>query len=687
MEDTGDANAKVLRVRALLKRGGKTPTINTIVRTENVVATSSDLRSLTATAATHHKQLAELYEDNNQRGVIHAVGAVRSAVGESYGLTKEARAVPSVDAPSGVSALAPEYAVDACGKMIVHTTRLAALCRSFATEHRREANAENDVGHAICDTATHLHEAYAQIDDEVFSKGEHSEQSEIAARLINRRARQLAARAKLDAHGEVFDSVEFAAAYMSLLRASATFNTLHLNNSLYTNICAPIELPEFVPSHIAADSHLLLAEVLRQEGLKESTVTNTLARASRHAEAAESILDVDDAKDPLDDTHVSSHAGQPLQLDEWAAEAMRTGVAQFDVIGGFSMSLDGNLTTHVDSLAECEWLCLRARVTTPLAAALNPDEIARVACTAAWRRMRYDAGTYDAPFFRPTEEQLRAASRIGIALCGRGNLTSSASWWHDADVLVVDMGIAPERLGMVVVGNHAPARATLHNAEDAVGYMFSSDELAAAQDAVEALPRVGQRKFLCELQVAEPASWVESAQREEELPAEVSHVVALPLDTVPELTISAHEAFERAINATAALKPAYLVKETNADVEATSSALRAALCISISESPRALDDLASKITRTAQPASTEDMQPSVALYQQLNHQGERAVDVAASIVGLRDLEPLAAELELEQEEEEGALDAAFEDALVGTAEVVGSVESGTPSSEDFEELA
>ena len=169
--EQGDANAKVLRVRALLKRGGKTPVYNTIVRTENVVATSDDLKGLALATEESHRQLAELYDNRDQKGVVHAIGAVRVSVGQSYGLAKEGRSVPCVDAPAPTGSWPPAYAVTPCGNMAVHGTRLAALCKSFATKHRLETNAENDVGHAICDTVSHLQESYEELDDEVFRNG------------------------------------------------------------------------------------------------------------------------------------------------------------------------------------------------------------------------------------------------------------------------------------------------------------------------------------------------------------------------------------------------------------------------------------------------------------------------------------------------------------------------------------
>ena len=70
MEDSGDAtgandaNAKVLRVRALFKRGGKTPSYNTIVRTENVVATSAELRKLADDTHDAHRELAERFDSS-----------------------------------------------------------------------------------------------------------------------------------------------------------------------------------------------------------------------------------------------------------------------------------------------------------------------------------------------------------------------------------------------------------------------------------------------------------------------------------------------------------------------------------------------------------------------------------------------------------------------------------------------
>lgn len=667
MADAGDANAKVLRVRALLKRGGKTPVYNTIVRTENVVAASPELQKVATSVQDSHRELSKRFENADAHAVVHAVGAVRGSVGVNYGIgTADSYDVGDAS-PASMGSWPPKYAVDACGKMCMHATRLEALCHSFATTHRRQPNAENDVGNAIADTAAHLQDAFEQLDDEVFSKGEHDEQMEVAARVLNRRARQLAARATLDAHGEVFASIEFAATCSSLMRAASTFNRLHIGHSLYADAPQHTYPEGFSSNLMASESHSLLAETLRYEGLKESTITNTLARASRHSETAEAIYDVEDAKDPLQDTHINTSAGQPLRLGEWASEAMRTGVAQFDVLGGFSMSLDGNLVMHDGSLAGADWLCLRARTTDPLSRDVGTPMVASAVATAAWRRMRYDAGTYDAPFFRPTEDQLRAAARSGIALCGRGNVEAD-NYWADADVLVVDIGIAPERLGMVVVGNYVPARATLHMAQDAIGYMFSEQELDSANESVDALPRPGQREFLCDAQEAEPATYEPAPP----VPAPPPTTpVATPLPSVPEVTITAREAYDKVLKEAVVewpvLQPAALPDD---DADAVTRAMRAALCVTIRESPHALHDLSQCIT---QPRTAS-------LYRMLNHKGESAADVAASILGLPDLEPVVAEIEEEEVEEE------HEEEAIGAAFDVADTESGTPSSEEFEEL-
>tara|TARA_Y100000389_G_scaffold137919_1_gene135577 strand:+ start:12690 stop:14756 length:2067 start_codon:yes stop_codon:yes gene_type:complete len=684
-EGDGDANARVLRVRALLKRGGKTPQYNTIVRTENVVATSLELQRLTSAVEPAHHAIADQVDNADLKRAIYAVAAVRKEIGGSYGLAQECRAVPDDGAPSKSDGWPPTYATSACTQLSVHAARLVTLCHSFATTHRLQPNAENDVGHAIDDAVGHLQEAYAQCDDEVFKHGEHDEQMEVAARLLNRRARQVATRAKLDAHGEVFTSIEFAATCASLTRAAAVFNLFYVGHSLYSGVSVDEALPSFDANSVAAESHVVLAETLKQAGLKESSVTNTLARASRHAETADAILDVEDPKDPLADIGVHTHAGQPLELSEWASEALRTGVAQFDVIGGFSMSLQGDLKMHDGSFADADWLCLRARTTAPLSGDLDSAQVSHSLATAAWRRMRYDAGTYDAPSFCPSEPQLRAASRIGIALAGRGNLSSDDAC-KDADLLVVDTGIANEKLGMVVVGSHVPARATLHSAEAAIGYMFSQVELNEAGDSV-ALDRPSQgHAFLSEAATADPAAWIAEEPREELLPVEVvKTVVSSPLESVPEVLISAHEAFEQAIHTTANVRSLPLDEsDLDADADAASRALKAALCITLRESSHAFDALASRVAQHS-PASIQ-------LFQMLNHQGERAVDVAASMLGIKELEPVVAELEFmdeclhdsSEQHEEVALDAAFEDAIVESGS--DAVGSGTPSSEDLEEL-
>ena len=696
MEDASDANAKVLRVRALLKRGGKTPVNNTIIRTENVVATSHELQSRVTAATEAHAQVADTIEHAELKRTVLAIGAVRRDVGESYGLFSRDCAMPDSSATPSKAANGwpPAYAHDALRQVSCHAARLVALCRSFATDHRRDANVENDVAHAIIDVATHLHEAYAQLDDEVFKHGEHDDRLEVAARLVNRRARQLASRARFDAHGEVFASIEFNAACTSLVNASAVFNQFYIGNSLYAGANVHGGMDIFEPSTVAAESHLLLAETLKHEGLKESTVTNTLARASRHSEKAEAILEVDDAKDPLDDSWTCTMAGQPLGLREWASEGVRTGVAQFDVIGGFSMALDGEMVMHTDAIADAEWLCLRARV-TPCHLWQPPHVVARTVATAAWKRMRYDADVEDDDgnrfSFRPSEEQLRAAARVGIALCGRPPQHRGV----DHGLLVVDVGIAPNRLGMVVAGNHVPARATLHKAVDAIGYMFSQLELDRAHDSVDSPSN--QCHFLDPCEEAEPAAWVPEPQREDVVPTEppaVAPSVGCVLESVPETIITAHEAFEHTLT-TALVLPTTpyddvaMPKSEFPEADATSKALSAALAVTIRESPRAFDDLATQINTRAQPgylaamadydsdalaqrAAAVALAPSVEMYRMLDHQGERAIDVAASLLGLKDLEPVVM-TEPKTVDEPDSLDGSYPG-------------SGTPSSEELEEL-
>ena len=358
------------------------------------------------------------------------------------------------------------------------------------------------------------------------------------------------------------------------------------------------------------------------------------------------------------------------------------------------MALDGEMVMHTDAIADAEWLCLRARV-TPCHLWQPPHVVARTVATAAWKRMRYDADVEDDDgnrfSFRPSEEQLRAAARVGIALCGRPPQHRGV----DHGLLVVDVGIAPNRLGMVVAGNHVPARATLHKAVDAIGYMFSQLELDRAHDSVDSPSN--QCHFLDPCEEAEPAAWMPEPQREDAGPTEppaVAPSVGCVLESVPETIITAHEAFEHTLT-TALVLPTTpyddvaMPKSEFPEADATSKALSAALAVTIRESPRAFDDLATQINTRAQPgylaamadydsdalaqrAAAVALAPSVEMYRMLDHQGERAIDVAASLLGLKDLEPVVM-TEPETVDEPDSLDGSYPG-------------SGTPSSEELEEL-
>jgi hypothetical protein len=234
------------------------------------------------------------------------------------------------------------------------------------------------------------------------------------------------------------------------------------------------------------------------------------------------------------------------------------------------------------------------------------------------------------------------------------------------------------------------------SADVAVGYMFSGDELARATDEVDAAVQPAQTSFLSAAVDADPASWTADPVVEEEPPSDTERVAAAPLETVPETIISAREAFERvldrAMHLPARVADADTSESVDAAAEVTRDALYAALAATIRESPPALEDLASAITQKAQPSyaaarPVDALAPSVKLYRMLDRESVKAVDVAASMLGLRDLEPVVADLE--EEAEEGApVDVALEEAFepVGALAPVEPTESGTPSSEDFEDL-
>lgn len=698
-----ESTGRVVRVRALLKRGGRTPVQNTIVRTEDVVATAAFLQTAAAESAQAHERIAESTEHEALQKAVRGIGAMRQLVATTYGTSFDSVGVPaketslaSVEAPE-----APEEAHEVMSAFASHATHVAALCCSYATRHRKEDNVENDIGHAISDAVGHLYEAYENLANAGVANIDEP------ALMLVERGRQLAQRARLDGHGEVFSSVEFAATLASFVDASSVLNQLYIGESLYANRSDPYAVEEFTPTHVAADSHARMAEALHRAATTESFVTNTLARAGRHASHAAKVMEGDHpAVDPLDACAVSTQTGLSLTLGEWVSEAMRTDAAEFDVLGGFHMKLDGGFVFHAYALDKADWLCLRARTTSPQTAEATFEETAVFSSTAAWRRLRYDAGTHDSPSFRPSEEQLRAAQKVGIALCGRGNLSSSHA--DDANLLIVDVGVAPDVLGMEVTGTTVSARATLHKARVAVGYMFSGVELERAAAEVQA-GASNEHSFLVESDEAEPLSWVPvpAPTPTAEAPAAPAPVPVPVLAPIPEVAISAHEAFERAMHTThePCATEYHDVTQPAEDSAATSAsaALAAAVRVTLSESAWAIDDLAARITQTAQAshvAALPDVSqvesrrvcaqygvgPSAALYRDLAHCGGRSIDVAASMVGLRDLEPVVV---LEEEAGDEYLDvpenleAALEAALAADDVPAGS---GTPSSEEFEDL-
>ena len=105
---------------------------------------------------------------------------------------------------------------------------------------------------------------------------------------------------------------------------------------------------------------------------------------------------------------------------------------------------------------------------------------------------------------------------------------------------------------------------------------------------------------------------------------------------MPEITLTAHEAFERSV-LSHVIRPAErdsTAASSDDDAARVSNALMAALCVSIKASANALEDVSRTITHVA----------TSRLYKRLQHKGETTVDMAASILGVPELEPVEPEL-------------------------------------------
>ena len=577
-----------LRVRQMLKKGGKTPVFKTVVRTDDTVAASSALAASAVVTARLFKATAESLADTDRIAAVRAVADAYEQASVHWGDESHVGITPGeadalveshascLPTPAGSAPWPESFAHAPIREMMEASARVAALCTSFATAHRAMPNVENDLGEEIAHAAAATHEAYARLDDEVLRLDQVPEFG-AAARLVNRRAKQLAAWARHDAHGEVFKSVEYIATRASLLGAMAEFNYLYLGTPLVPGSHCGVAHD----GSLCGEAHARLAEALTCSARSETRVTNTPLRARRHAVRATGCGDYGDPLDPLGAMGWHTTTDQDLTLREWVTDAMHSGEALYDVIGGFSMGLDGSYTYHVpaDALASADWLVLRAHTTVP--ADDDAEAVGRAASISASRRLRYDAGTYDAPHFRPTEDAFQTGLDLGVVLCGRGEAQEGA------DVLHVDATTAPTTLGLSLSGTLAHVL----DARTAVGCMFSADEITSAAD--------GNSAFLSD-EVGGCPKAIEAAPV----------VPVVPVAPVAPVDAPVEE------------RPAF---------EATHKALAAAIGVTLRESAVAFDDLASYVS--------ERSLPSMELFEALHHKGERAVDVAATMLGWPELPP------------------------------------------------
>ena len=401
---------------------------------------------------------------------------------------------------------------------------------------------------------------------------------------------------------------------------------------------------------VLAETHARMADAIHIEGLRNGVlgVTNHRVRTRRHLDRA---LRPAGPGTPI--ALLMGGGDTDLRLSDWVAHAEQTDEAEFAVVGGFSVGLDGGF--HFSAPADAggaEWLTLRAW--TAATATEGPErntELARSSATSAWRCMSYDAGTYDAPYFRPSADHLEAASRVGVALCGRGN-TESRSAYADADVLHVDVGMATASAGLVRRGD----RVLLTKASTVLGFMFSPDEIATA-----AIPLAGgadNADFLgtCERAPAHPSLASADSNSAEPTGAPTG---APPQEEDLErlLSIPVAEAYQRTLHHVPQAECARPWPEhveasvERPDADRAADALQSAVGAAIATSPLAMDTLVRRITDTshmwhtvrlpgasavtyARQAEYVSPEPAKKLYACIGGQSARHIDVAASRLGL-----------------------------------------------------
>lgn len=660
-----------------------------------MVATSVTHQELATRMGLIHKAIAVRMKDAHSRAAIEAIGAARQMIAASYGSSQVCVCTPNdkeiIPDNHSPPSWAHSHAHAPLCDFVGHVARVASLCCSFATKHRSEPNVENDVDRAIMDAVKLLHAAFVRVENEVFvhsptrtrkssrtsDSADSAEPAESAARVIHLRSHQLAQRARYDVHGEVFAGVEYTATFNSLVEAAGVFNKYYIGITTFA-FKSWYCIDEFSRYDIAAESHARLSDALRLFSLGETTITNTLLRAAREAKRVQLMLSDDNPEDVLGDVRNNTTHGQPLYLEEWVSEAMRTGLVRFELVGGMSMDIQGSFTFLDSNLQDADWWCLRARTTDPLTGDVKD---VMDAALAAWRRIRYD--TMD----ETTEDHLRLARNVGVALHGRDGCEGRENIKKYADLIVIDAGIAPKTLSLTITPPYSiGADVMSHNARPIMRWMFSHAEIERARQFTTIKPFYAQRTVNVDdavflsisgdskedengngiedgnkqrrkgwlpyaLSTASPT--VVSSKRvveDDTLPDTLDNVDSLP--PIPEISLSPSEAFHLTMvrSALSPLSSTDLNIKLTEPIERTGSAYREricevslalteSVCKTILESVHGMDDLLASVTDAAKSYGCHERGERSAITpksicKHLVFKPERCVDVASALLGL-----------------------------------------------------
>ena len=645
-----------------------------VVRTDAVVANSVNLQTSAAVSAAMRALSLKTESDASRQSILRASAAVAERVAQAYGDKHHVCGHPSAfpDAeldekeraqrlaryvardirnrepgPATARPTHEAYTLPALRRLVVANVQLAELCRSFATLHRAEANVENDVHVAIGEAVDEVHEAYAQVDDEVLrhQRGAEWKALEHTVRWLNRRASQLKARAARDAHGEVFASHEFAATLSSFVDASKIFNAFCVGTSLLdVDLADRNAQPARVANEgLAADGHARLATELEDAARMEPWLTSAAARARGHRRAAASAATAASeglsVLDPLDDAASLAPADQPLVLATWIRDALDSASAEFMVLQPWSVSASGELQPH--AVADtAEFLTLCAKTTSTIACHAVAPRLALLreeAVQAAWSALRHARPQGSDAFYRPCDLQMEHASGLGIVAHDRRE-------GDHPEVVTVDVARAKELYDLRPRAATASASASVALCKLAplIGYMFSTSELEHARRCTTDAPWPSRSHEFA------PHTWTEHLLRLPVLQATSieSRSSLAPLAEGVEYAAecaslaSASDAHAVAMRTCAAVRPQDVrparQDSTPPSASPTTTALMHAVSTLLRTSVPALDALSGRISERSGLVD-HTAGPSIDLYASLKHRGERSVDVAASLLGMQQL--------------------------------------------------